>query len=360
MKAWRVHELGSIDNLVLEDVEQPEPGPEDVVIRIRAIGLNSSEGQTIRGEYDEGGVSTSWKWQTPLPLIPGIEGAGEVVAVGDQVKTHQVGDRVTTSYWFCCGHCDMCRSGKEQMCQNSHHFQTLQFGRFTDGAYAEYAKLPADFAIHIPDGLSFEDAAAVTVGGGTSINVLFTHADIRFDETILITGAASNIGVIGVQLAKAVGMKNIVGTAGSDEKCERLLEIGCDHAINHRANPDFAEMAVEMNGGEGFDVVYDVPGGATLNPAVYAVKPRGRIVLSGYMGGRQGTLDIPRVITFESRILGSASWTRPALKHLLDLTSRELIEPIIDATLPFEELPTALKRLEDRVVFGKVIVKGVE
>ncbi len=360
MKAWRVHELGSIDNLKLEDVDQPEPGPDDVVLRVRSIGLNSSEGQTIRGEYDEGGVSTKWEWRTPLPLIPGLEAAGEVVAVGDRVTSHKVGDRVTTTYWFCCGKCDMCRSGMEQMCQNTDHFKTVQFGRFTDGAYAEFAKIPADFAIHIPDALSFDDAAAVTVGGGTSINVLLTHADLRFDETILITGAASNIGVLGVEIAKAVGAKNIVGTAGSDEKCEKLLELGCNHAINHRTNTDFADMAIEMNSGEGFDVVYDVPGGATLNSAVYSVKPRGRIVLSGYMGGRHADLDIPRIITFESRILGSASWTRPALKHLLDMTARKVINPVIDSTFPFEELPTALKRLEDRVVFGKVLVKGVE
>ncbi|UGS35576.1 quinone oxidoreductase family protein [Capillimicrobium parvum] len=356
MRAWRVHEFGPLDNLRLEDIPRPEPGPNDVVIRIRSIGLNSSELQIVRGMYENDGMDTPFKWDSHLPRVPGIEGAGEVAAVGSDVTSHKVGDRVTVSYWFCCGECDLCRSGIENMCSQAAHFDTIQFGRTADGAYAEYARVPAPYAVPIPDGLAFQDAAALTVAGGTAANMLFAHADIRADETVLVTGAASNIGVIGLQLAKMAGARRIVATAGSDEKLRKLEQLGADATINHTETPDFAERAIELNGGEGFDIVYDVPGGSTISPALHSVKPRGRIVLAGYMGGKTAEINLVRIIIFEARILGSASWTRPTLSWVLDLGARKRIRPVIDTVYDFEQLPEALGRLERREVFGKVIV----
>lgn len=357
MKAWRVHELGALGNLSLDDVDKPAVGAHDVLVRVRAIGLNSSEAQIIRGEFEQEGMRTPFWWRTPLPLIPGIEAAGEVVEVGAEVKSHAVGDRVTVSYWWCCGQCDACVSGMENMCTAGPHFGTTQFGRLTDGAYAEFARVPAEFAIHLPEGVSYEAAAALTVAGGTAWHMLMVHGALQADETVLITGAASGIGTVALQLAKLAGARTIA-TAGNAAKLARLQEMGADHVIDHTSNPTFSATVRELTGGRGVDLVYEVPGAATIGEALSSLRPRGRIVVGGYMSGKMAEINLAQLIIYEARIFGSASWTRTTLRHVLDLASRGVVTPSIDSTWGFDELPAALEKLQRRDIVGKLVVGG--
>ncbi|GIW07137.1 MAG: oxidoreductase [Dehalococcoidia bacterium] len=344
MRAWRLHAVGSIDNLRLDEVAEPACGPDDVLIRVRAIGLNSSELQLINGEWE------GYHHGRTLPMAPGIEAAGEVIAVGERVADRAVGDRVTVHYWWSCGVCDQCLDGWENTC-----LQRRQFGRTVDGAYQEVARVPAQFAIPLADPVSFEAAAALSTAAATAWHMLIRHAALRAGEWVLITGASSGIGVAGVQVARLAGAR-VIGTAGSPEKLRRLRELGVQHVIDHREEPDFTRHVLAITGGRGVDVVYDVPGAATIPPALLTLRPRGRLVLGGYMSGKTASLDLIAGIAKEWRIYGSATWTRPELRHILDLTAQGALTPVIDSVFPFEALPEGLRKMERRDVVGKIVV----
>ncbi len=347
MKAWQLHEVGTPAGLRFDEIEPPPLADEDALVRIGAIGINSSELQIVTGFWEGRGIHSRRK----LPFTIGLEGAGEVVAVGPRVRGVAVGDRVAIHYIWSCGVCEDCVSGSENTCQNPSHF-----GRSVPGAYAELVRVPARFLVPLPAGLSVRDAAALFVAAATSWHMLITVGALTVGETVLVSGGSSGIGSVAVQLARLAGAR-VIATAGGAAKLERLRTLGAEHAIDHAAVPDFGEAVRELTGGRGVDLAYDAVGGRAFLAALAALRNRGRLIAGGYMGGTEVPLSVVGLTGTETQILGSSSWTRAEARSVLELAAEGRIAPVIDSVFPFDELPRALERLRSRETFGKVVVE---
>ncbi len=263
-KAIIIHEFGGPENLRYEDRELPPPGPGEARVRHEAVGLNFLDIYHRIGLYP-----------LPLPLTPGSEAAGIVVAVGEGVDFLKKGDRV------------------------------CYFGPI--GAYAEERNIPAKNLIPVPDDISFETAAASVLKGMTVAYLLEMTAEPKPGETILFHAAAGGVGQIAVQWAKSLGLR-VIGTVGSPEKAEIARSLGCDAVIDIRATPDFAPKVREMTGGKGVGVVYDSIGKDTFEASLDCLWPRGLMVS---YGNSSGPVAVPNLGILASR--GSLYLTRPTI-----------------------------------------------
>lgn len=345
MKAWQITDLSGLSGLKLGDVHDPAPGPDDVIVKVGAIGLNSSELQLMEGRWTSHGVPPQ------LPHIPGIEASGEIVAVGSDVSEDRLGERVTANYWWPCGECSECLSGWENTC-----LRAGRLGRFTDGAYAELVRLPANCALKIGDETSYAEAVALTVAAGTAWHMLVVHGELGPGQTVLITGGASAIGTAAIEVAKLVGAR-IIATAGHDWKLEAVTSLGAELVINHSEEPGFAEKVMAFTGGAGVDIAYEAVGNHTFAAALASLRPRGRLIVGGYMGGVASKIDLAAIIQNEARIFGSRSWSRATLMKVLALAARGDLRAIIDSRWAFDKLPEAMQKIIDRKVCGKVVVE---
>ena len=319
-RAFIVREYGGPEQLQLEDVTVGEPGPGELRIRNRAIGLNFIDVYQRTGLY-----------KTPLPFTAGNEGAGDVVAVGAGVTDFAVGDRIAY--------------------------------QGPVGAYAEERLLPADKAVHLPDGISYEVAAASLLKGTTAFYLLhWTHA-LKAGETILVHAAAGGTGQILTQWAKAIGAR-VIGTAGSDEKCDIVRHNGADLAINYKTD-DFVAGVKDFTEGRGVDVVYDGVGAATFEPSLDCLRVRGLMVS---FGNASGPVSVPRLGILADK--GSLYVTRPtsgayfrtasdlrtAAEGLFNLIELGRIRIPIDQTWPLAEAAEAHRALEGRQTTGSTLL----
>ena len=319
-RAFIVREYGGPEQLQLEDVNVGEPGPGELRIRNRAIGLNFIDVYQRTGLY-----------KTPLPFTAGNEGAGDVVAVGAGVTDFAVGDRIAY--------------------------------QGPVGAYAEERLLPADKAVHLPDGISYEVAAASLLKGTTAFYLLhWTHA-LKAGETILVHAAAGGTGQILTQWAKAIGAR-VIGTAGSDEKCDIVRNNGADLAINYKTD-DFVAGVKDFTEGRGVDVVYDGVGAATFEPSLDCLRVRGLMVS---FGNASGPVSVPRLGILADK--GSLYVTRPtsgayfrtasdlrtAAEGLFNLIELGRIRIPIDQTWPLAEAAEAHRALEGRQTTGSTLL----
>lgn len=349
MKAWRLPH-SKADRLDLEDVPAPEPEAGEVLVAVRAIGLNSSEMQLIRGDWEGPGV------YRPYPMIPGIEAAGEIAAVGAGVPADRIGERVTVHYRWACGDCSECVGGNENTCLVAAAPTAPKFGRTTDGAYAEYARVPAGFAVRIPDGVPYVDAAAMTVSGGTAWHMAMVRGQVRANETVLVTGGSSGVGTMLVQIARLAGCR-VAATAGGPQKARRLQELGVDLVLDHRSDDDWVEPLRRLSGGAGIDCVLDIAGAGTWPRFMPAMRQRGRVIVGGYMSGAHAGFDLKESTIREVAILGASSWTRNALRDVLSLAAHGALRAVIGARFPFERLPEGLAMLRERTSYGNLVVE---
>ncbi|MBN9308995.1 quinone oxidoreductase [Devosia sp.] len=319
-KAFVVREYGGPEQLRLEDVDVGAPGQGQLKIRNRAIGLNFVDVYQRTGLY-----------KTSLPFTAGNEGAGDVVAVGPGVTDFAVGDRIAYQGPI--------------------------------GAYAEERILPADKAVRLPLAISYEVAAASLLKGATAFYLLhWTHA-LKADETILVHAAAGGTGQILTQWAKAIGAR-VIGTAGSDEKCNTVRGNGADLAINYKSD-DFVARVKELTGGRGVDVVYDGVGAVTFEPSLDCLKVRGLMVS---FGNASGPVSIPRLGILADK--GSLYVTRPtgagyfrtandlrvAADALFNLIELGRIKVAIDQTWPLAQAVEAHRALEARQTTGSTLL----
>ena len=346
MRAWRLHEPGSLDGLRLDEVPDPQLGPQDVLVRVRALGLNSSELQLILGYWEGRGVHA----QRRLPFIAGREAAGDVVAVGAAVESHAIGDRVLIHPYWPCGRCAQCEAGDDNRCPNRDHV-----GRNIPGAWSELVRAPARCALTLPAGLSHRAAVALAVAGATSWHMLIVRGGLRSDEVALILGGASGIGTAAIQIARLAGAR-VIATAGGPAKAQRLLELGADHALDHSAPDELAPAVRDLTGGRGADIVYDAIGGPAFGAGLDALSLGGRLIVGGYMAGDVVELSLPAMTMTEASVIGSGGWTMRTTRRVLELAAAGRLKPIVDSVHPFEELPRGHERLRRREAFGKVLV----
>ncbi|HEX8503027.1 MAG TPA: NAD(P)H-quinone oxidoreductase [Pyrinomonadaceae bacterium] len=310
------------------EVERPRASADRVRVRVRAAGLNRADLLQKRGRY-------------PAPPgapadIPGLEFAGEVEQPGEEARAWRPGRRV--------------------------------FGITAGGAQAEYVVVPESHLAAIPDGLSFEEAAAVPEVFITAHDALFTQAGLRTGERVLIHAVGSGVGTAAVQLARAAGAGAVYGTARTPGKIERAREFGLDEGAVVGGEPGAFAVAVRgWTGGAGVNVVLDLVGASYLDANLDALAPRGRLLLVGTLGGAGAPLDFRRVMGKRLRIIGTvlrarsteekAAAVRRFAAEVVPLLALGRVRPVLDGTFGLEEVSAAYARLESNETFGKVVLR---
>jgi len=246
MKAVQFHSFGGPEVLRLDDVPDPVPGPDDVIIQVKAAGVNPADTYMRNGTY---------RIQPPLPCIPGGDAAGDVLAVGENVSGLAVGDRV---------------------------FAGVAMGLDFTGCYAELAKRPATHVLPIPDGISYAEAVAFGVSYPTAHYALFARGGARSGETVFIHGASGSVGTSAIQLAKRAGLK-VIGSAGSKDGLQLVLDEGADYAVNH-SEPGYLDTVKQVCGGGGPDLILEMLANVNLAADLELAALYGRIIIIGNRG----------------------------------------------------------------------------
>ncbi len=341
MHAIVMHQRGGPDVLTYEtDFPDPSVGPSDVLIRVRACGMNRLDIFTREGQQ---GV------RAPLPHILGMEVAGDVLAVGEAVRSVRPGDRVMPPPSIPCSACEWCLRGAPNICPNQ---QVL--GRTRHGGYAELVAVPDRNLLFIPEALSYEQAAAIVVAFGTAWHMLVTRGRIQPGETVLVLAAGSVVGTAAIQVAKHFGCR-VIATASNDEKLARAKELGADEAINYSAE-HFDRRVRKLTGGRGVDLVVEHVGTDTWQQSIGALAPLGRIVTCGSTTGRWGNTDLWSLFGKQLSLIGSFGATTEELAILLPLVVDGTLKPVIDRTFSLEQAADAHRYMADRRQFGKLVL----
>lgn len=334
MKATRLHGLDGPEGLRYEDVPEPEPGPGEIVVRLRAAALNRRDLFATSGQYP--GVK-----QEILPAIPGSDGSGEVAAKGEGATGPDEGQEVVihpSLYWG-----DNPRiPGKD--------YRIL--GLPDDGTFAQFVKVPAENVFPKPSHLSHEEAAALPLAALTAYRALVTRGQVQEGETVVVPGVGGGVATFLVQMASALGAKVFV-TSGSDEKIEAAKELGAEGGVKYTAD-NWSRELKSMAGG--VDLSVDSIGGEVFNALISLAKPGGRIVVFGATAG-----PAPKVMTIMAAlkhldILGTAMGTAEEFGAMLDLYAGHGLKPRINATFPLEDAGEALKHMEKGEGMGKIVL----
>ena len=333
MQAQVIHGHGEIDDITFEaNWPDPVPDPGEVVLRVGACSLNYHDLFTLRGMP---GIKLG------MPLIMGIDVAGDVAALGPDVTGWKIGDRV--------------------MVDPINRKLGKLLGEAMDGGLAEQVKVSATQLIRLPDDVSYEAAAALPVAYGTAYRMMVARGRIAPGEKVLILGASGGVGTCCVQLAKLAGAHVVVATS-SEDKLTRLKALGADDGINYKSDDFMKEVhrrygKPKFFGGEsGMDVVVNFTGGDTWVPSLRCLRNNGRLLTCGATAGFDPKEDIRYIWTFELNIVGSNGWLPEDLAALLALVRSGKLTPVIDQKLPLKETREAFRRLDERAVFGKIIV----
>lgn len=332
MKAVVLYKHGGLDELTyVTDFPDPKTVEGHVVIRVRATSFNYHDVFTVRGMP---GI------KVPMPMIIGLDMAGEIIEGGPGVAGWEKGDRVLV---------------------NPLNRQRGLMGEMMHGGLAEKCLVAEHQLIRIPEGVSFEEAASLPVAYGTAHRMIVTHDTIRNGERVLILGASGGVGTGCVLLAKMLGAE-VIACASSADKIERLKALGADHVINYK-EVDFSKWAIEKYGKPqrrsydgGVDVVINFTGGDTWAPTLKCVKRGGKILVCGATAGYDPKEDLRYIWSFELKVIGSNSFYDDNLKALMDLIQKGRMKPVIDEVLPLERAAEGLRMIEKREVFGKVVV----
>jgi len=315
------------------DHPAPTPQPDQVVVRVAACAVNFHDIFTRRGMP---GITISF------PLVTGSDIAGELVALGEAVHGWNVGDRVLID--------PICLDGA----------RPGMLGETAPGGRAERVAVSASQLIPIPHNVQLTDAASLPLAYGTAHRMLITRGRVTRGETILVLGASGGVGTACVLLATLAGCR-VIACASSASKLERLRALGADHVLNYQER-DFRREVYRICGkprvvgGGGVDVVVNFTGGDTWATSLKCLTKGGRLLTCGATAGYDPPTDIRYIWTFEQQIIGSDGWTRDDLATLLHLISTNDLSPVVDQTLPLADAAEAERRLEDREVFGKIVL----
>ncbi|HEY9288321.1 MAG TPA: zinc-binding dehydrogenase [Candidatus Dormibacteraeota bacterium] len=340
MRAVRFHAYGPASRLRVDQVPDPVSGPSDVLIRVRAAAVN---------HWDLDMRSGTSRLPLTLPHQPGIELAGEIAAVGSDTSGFEVGTRVLPRFQWVCGKCAWCAAGEENHCN-----RLRVLGATEPGSYAEYVAVPAVEVIRLPDSVSFDEAAALQATFAPVWHALTGRIQLRKGMTILVNAAGSGAGNAAIQIARHLGAR-VFASAGSDDKLERARQQGVEATINYEKD-DIAGRVRAMTSGVGVDVVFDCVGGAVFTASLSALAWNGQLVTVGAHAGEQVTLDLIPLFRNQWSIIGSANNNRRDTDSVLQLLAEGAIRPVIDRRYGLEEAAAAHEALEQRRVFGKVLL----
>ena len=341
MNAWVVERHGGPEALEWRELPTPEPSADEVLVKVRACALNHLDLWVRNGVEGH---------RFPLPLIPGSEIAGELETVGDGAGHLAPGTPVLVAPGVSCGHCDRCIEGDDHRCRR---YGIL--GETRDGGYAEYAKVPARNVLKFPRGLTYVEAAAIPLVFLTAWHMLVDRADLQPLEDILIHAAGSGVSSAGIQIAKLLGARHIIVTAGDDAKLAKARELGATHTVNYRTD-DFLATVREVTERKGVEVVLDHVGGEVFERSINGLSWNGRIVLCGATSGGEAKISLRAVFFKALSVLGSTMGRQAELRRALEFVERGDLRPVVDRAVPLEEAPEAQKLLADRRQFGKIVL----
>ncbi|GAB3583624.1 zinc-dependent alcohol dehydrogenase family protein [Hymenobacter daeguensis] len=316
----------------LTEADVPQPGPGQVLVRVRAVSLN----------YRDLGVA-----QSPnrlKPVIPCSDGAGEVAAVGAGVTRVQAGDRVAGIFF---------QTWLAGPLVAEVHAQAL--GGSADGMLAEYVVLSEQGLVKLPDYLTYEEAACLPCAGVTAWNSLFEQGHLQPGQTVLLQGTGG-VSILSMQLAKAAGARVII-TSSSDEKLARARELGADETINYRTTPDWEQEVQRLTNGLGADHVVEVGGAGTLEKSLGATRASGHIAFVGVLTGVAAPIATHLLLTKSLRLTGIYVGSRDMFERYLQALTQTRLRPVIDRVFAFEEAPAALQHLKSGAHFGKIVVR---
>ena len=336
---FRAH--GGPEVLEDADVPTPTPGPGEALVRVKACSINHLDLWLRQGIP---------AYQLTLPHICGCDVAGTVEQAGPGVTTVQPGSRVFVAPGLSCFQCGWCRRGEDNLCE---HYGI--FGAKTDGGYAQFTKARAGDLIPIPDGITFEDAAAFPLVFLTAWHMLMTRAQLTSGDTVLIHAAGSGTGHAAVQIAKHAGA-TVFTTVGSDAKIPKAKALGAEAVINYQRE-DFVARVQALTNHQGVDVVFEHIGPQTWEGSVRVLKKGGRLVTCGATSGPSVPLDLRYVFSRQLSILGSMMGTRAELLTLTKLIGKGALKPIIDTVYPLAQARQAQERMLARDVFGKLLLR---
>jgi len=341
MKAVLIPRHGGPEVLQYTETPAPKPGPNEVLVRIRACALNHLDLWVRRGLH---GV------QFALPLIPGSDIAGEVAEAGSGVARLQGGEKVVIAPGVSCGQCAACAAGNDNQCRK---YTLLGYG--LNGGCAEFVAVPEANVLPIPEGLSFEEAAAVPLVFLTAWHMLITRAQLEPGEEVLVLGAGSGVGSAAIQIAKLTGAR-VIATAGSRAKLDKARELGADEVIHHGEQKIVNEVK-RLTGARGVDVVFEHVGAATWEQSVLSLAIGGRLVTCGATTGFAAQLDLRYLFARQLSLLGSFMGSRGELYSVLKLVGEKRLRPVVDRVFPLAQVAEAHQRLEEREQFGKVVLR---
>jgi NADPH:quinone reductase-like Zn-dependent oxidoreductase len=336
MKAHHLDRFGSVDGLSLHEDEEPKPGNTDVVVRLRAASINRRDLMILDKTY-------------PLPAKPGVvplsDGAGEVVAVGNKVTRFKVGDRVIGSYW------PRWRDGRLSADLID------QLGCTVDGMATEYALLDEQWAVRLPDYLSWEEGACLSCAGVTAWCSVVGGSTAKPGRTVLTLGTG-DVSLFAVQFAKLAGCR-VIATTSNDEKAQKLLRLGAEDVVNYVTTPNWGAAVRDLTGGQGVDLVVETMGPETMEQSLVACARYSELVLLIWKAPNRPNLVIPgdvygpKLTTIRRLFVGS----RADLEAMLDAMAMHAIHPVVGRTFPFAELRHAYQYFDGRTGFGKVVVQ---
>ena len=343
MKAVYITEHGGTEVLTYGDRPEPDPGPNEVKVSVKAAGINRLDLFTRLGVRG-----------TRLPLqephVLGGDAAGEVVEVGSEVSNIRASDRVVVNPRLLCGECRYCVAGEDELCVNPG-----MLGSTVNGSYAEYINVPAANAHVLPDSISYVEAAALPTVFMPCWSILLRRAALKPWETVLILSASSGVGTAAIQVAKNVVGARVIATTSSDEKARKARELGADEVIDYTSEK-VDERVEELTDGRGVDVVVDHVGAEFWPAASASLAPGGRYGICGVTSGYKAELQMGLMFLKNLTVMGVFMGRNSDLRQIVDLAGRGRIRGIIHETFPLEDAARAHETMEGRSFFGKLVL----
>src|SRR5499427_2966838 len=332
MKAFEIRDGFGIERLTLVDKSEPVPGPGQALIKMKAFSLNYRDLMVVTGTYNP---------RMKLPRVPFSDGAGEVIGIGPGVTRVKVGDRVTPIFmpkWID-GEPDV-EKGKSAL------------GGAVDGLLAEYVVLDQQGLVHIPEHLSYEEAATLPCAAVTAWHALIAEGQIKPGDVVLTQGTGG-VSIFATQFAYMAGARVIV-TSSSDQKIERARKLGASEGINYKENPDWDKKALDLTAGVGVDHVIELGGAGTINKSLRAVRLGGRISLIGALTGGAGDVSTVSILMKNVRVQGIFVGSRAMFEDMNRAISLHKMQPFVDRVFRFDEAREALRHIESASHFGKI------
>ena len=340
MKAVRIGEHGGYEVLCIEEMPDPAPGPGELLVAIKASGINHLDTWVRRGVPGH---------SFPLPITPGSDGAGEIVAIGEGVSDFAAGERVAVSPGYSCGECAECRAGRDHYCR-----RYGIYGESADGTQCDLFRLPVRDALRIPGALSYNEAAAIPLVFLTAWEMLVQKGRVRKEDQVLVHAAGSGVSCAAIQIALHFGAR-VIATASSDAKLEKAKALGAHELVNY-SDPEWPQSVRTITEKRGCDIVIDHVGAATFPGSLRSLAGGGRILCCGASSGAEISADLRPIFFKNLAILGSTMGAKNSLPEILRLAAAGVFTAVIDTVMPMGDVADAHRRIADRAQFGKIIL----